>query len=343
MINKENIKKIAVFRALQLGDMLCAVPALRALRAHFPQAEIVLVGLPWAVSFVNRFHSYLDRHLTFPGHPALPEQKFDARRFIDFLTAVQHEQFDLVLQMQGNGTFVNIMMEFFDARTSSGFYCSTSYRPNDNYLRYPDGIHEIQRHLALMRHLGIPSLGSYLEFPLTIADLQDYKRSGLDLSGGSYVCIHPGSRGAYRQWPTDHFAALGDHCYNNGLQVVITGTTDELKIVTEVAGKMLNKPIIAAGKTSLGAMGVLINDAALLISNCTGPSHIAAALHTPSVIISMDGEPGRWAPLDQNRHPTIDWTVNPDYQVVLQTLETMIRYIQQGKFRDVRDMAIQNA
>src|SRR5947208_15090197 len=109
------IKKIAVFRALQLGDMICIIPAMRALRTAYPDAEITLLGLPWAAGFVNRFSKYFDHFIYFPGYPGLPEQPYDEIAFEAFLHRVQDEQFDLVLQMQGNGTVVNQLMFKFNS------------------------------------------------------------------------------------------------------------------------------------------------------------------------------------------------------------------------------------
>src|ERR1700712_5690245 len=94
----ENIKKIAIFRALQLGDMLCVIPAIRALRFAYPDAEITLLGLPWAQSFVERFANFFDRFIHFPGYPDLPEQPFDEEDFDRFVYEVRDEQFDLLIQ-----------------------------------------------------------------------------------------------------------------------------------------------------------------------------------------------------------------------------------------------------
>lgn len=320
--------KIAIFRALQLGDMLCAIPAVRALRKAYPQAEVTLLGLPWAKMLVERFREYFGDFLHFPGYPGLPEQPFIPTAFTAFLREAQSRNFDLVLQMQGNGSLVNPMVELLGAKQTAGFCLPNDYAPDNGlFLQYPEGIHEAERHLKLMQHLGLEANDSRLEFPISPKDKEDLQAAGFHLPKGSYVCVHPGSRGAWRQWPVEYFAALADDCAEKGFQVVLTGTVDEMPIVEAVASHMQHGPLIAAGKTSLGAVGALIDNAALLISNCTGVSHIAAALQTPGVVISMDGEPERWAPQDRHLHRTIDWTKTPDFTLAQAALQDLLETV----------------
>jgi ADP-heptose:LPS heptosyltransferase len=329
---ENEIKKIAIFRALQIGDMLCSIPAIRSLRHAYPEAEITLLGLPWASSLVDRFPNYFNSFKHFPGYPGLPEQKFNPELFLWFLSEIQHQRYDLALQMQGNGSIVNPMIELFGAKYTAGFYLRDDYCPNpDLFLLYPNGIHEIERHLSLMEHLGIPSLGTELEFPLTAQDQLEFDALNFPWQSKKYICVHPGSRGKWRQWPAEYFARLADHCAAKGFDIVITGTKDETDIVNSVVSYMKFTPLIAAGKTSLGAAGILIKNASLLISNCTGVSHIAAALQTPSVVISMDGEPERWAPLNTEIHKTIDWTKTPEYNLVFEQLEILLNENSEAK------------
>jgi ADP-heptose:LPS heptosyltransferase len=312
-----DIKKIIIFRALQLGDMLCHIPAMRALRNAYPCASITLAGLPWAKSFTGRFSAYFDDFIWFPGYPGLPEQPVDPVVFASFLNKVQSRHFDLALQMQGNGTIVNAMVELFEAHYTAGFFLPGDYAPNEDYfLAYPDYGSEIERHMLLMEFLGIPLQGNQLEFLLSRQDDHDFDLLKLNISPKKYVCIHPGSRGAWRQWPIANFAAMGDYAAGCGFDVVVTGTKDEADIVDQVIGQMTKQAINLAGKTSLGAMGVLIKNAYTLISNCTGVSHMAAAFKTPSIVISMDGEPERWGPIDKEIHHTINWLQQPDFQLV---------------------------
>jgi ADP-heptose:LPS heptosyltransferase len=319
-MNKEliGINKIAVFRALQLGDMLCAVPALRALRSAFPHAEIVLLGLPWAASFVTRFAGYIDRFIHFPGYEGLPEQLYDPASFDDFTTLMQQEQFDLILQMHGNGTIVNGMLKKMSANYVAGFHNEESRMNSDFFMEYPENIPEIERHLALMNHLGIQKQGTHLEFPMIKKEREESRKIiAAATQNKPYICVHPGSRGAWRQWPPQYFAALADYAASQGLVIVITGTSGERDITRELIKYMHHDAVDMTGKTSLGTIAGLIKSAEVLIANCTGVSHIAAALCTPSFIISMDGEPTRWAPLNKSLHHVIDWTKHPPIEVIL--------------------------
>lgn len=321
------IKKIAVFRALQLGDMLCIIPAMRALRYAYPTAHITLLGLPWAKSFTERFSSYFDDFTHFPGFPGLPEQPFNAKETVEFLVGMQG-QFDLLLQMQGNGTVINPMMELFGARNTGGFYTPGDFVANTDYhMPYPNYGPEPERHMLLMEHLGIPEKGNELEFPITEQDQADYEELQIPIQPGEYVCIHPGSRGSWRQWPTENFAAIADYCAEQGYSAVITGTAGEMPIVEEVIGKMKYPAINTAGTTNLGAMGVLIKNARALVSNCTGVSHMASAFKTPSIVISMDGEPERWGPINKEIHRTINWIEQPDFGLVFKETVDLLQTV----------------
>src|ERR1051325_740080 len=220
-----SIKKIAVFRALQLGDMLNAVPALRALRTAFPDSHIALVGLPWEEEFVRRFHSYLDEFICFPGIPGFPEQIADVGRFPSFLSEMQARQFDLAIQMQGSGDIANTVMSLWGAKQMAGFYLPGQYCPDpDLFLEYPEDEPEVWRHLRLMEFLGIPLQGEELEFPLWEEDWNEFEQlKQVFHLQNNYICIHPGARKSDRRWPVENFAQVADGLSALGLQIVLTG------------------------------------------------------------------------------------------------------------------------
>lgn len=321
----KDIKKIAVFRALQLGDMLCAIPAIKALRQAYPSATITLLGLPWSKSLVERFSEYFDKFIHFPGYPGLPEQTFDEEQFDIFLKQVRKEKFDLLLQMQGNGSIVNRLMFQLGAKNVAGFYNEESHVNSSLFMKYPAHVPEVKRHLLLMKHLGIPPQGEHLEFPLTKQDQKEFDALLLPLYPKNYICFHPGSRGKWRQWPPKYFAQIADYCIEKGFVAVITGTKEEADITSELIKCMHHIPIDLTGKTTLGAIAILIKNSFALVSNCTGVSHIADAFDTPSVVISMDGEPDRWGPLNRRLHNVVDWTKNPHFEAVLLETEKLIR------------------
>lgn len=306
LLKRLEIDSVVVFRALQLGDMLCAVPALRALRGALPHAHIALVGLPWAEQFANRFGSYLDKFFMFPGHAALHEQQVQPDLLPGFYQAVRARRFDLALQMHGSGEISNSIVQSFGAGCTAGYTAATSDMDNTGaYFPYPASGPEPVRLLDLVTQLGAPPMGTHLEFPLAQADWTELRESGYaaGLTPGGYVCLHPGARMRDKCWPPQAFAHVADHLAAEfGVTVVLTGSAKERDLTEAVAAHMQTPAVNAAGPISIGAMAALMSQARLLVCNDTGVSHIAAGLKLPSVVIFSKADIMRWAPLDQQRH-----------------------------------------
>jgi hypothetical protein len=308
-----HIDSVLVFRALRLGDMLCAVPALRALRAALPRAQVTLVGLPWAREFAARFHRYIDEFLSFPGHPDLPEQEADPARLDALTSQLRARRFGLALQLHGSGPTSNHIVAGFGAQRSAGFCPPGAAVPDGMHaFPYPGQGAEPLRLLSMVRQLGAPRGTAALEFPLQAQDRDELRRSGLadGLVPGRYICVHPGAGKRAKCWPTRCFAQVADQlARDSGCTVVLTGSGEEMDLTAAVARQMNLPARDAAAPISIGAMASLMQGARLLISNDTGVSHIAAGLGLPSVVVFTQADPARWAPLDGRLHR---WVRDPD-------------------------------
>jgi len=304
----DGVQRIAVFRALQLGDLLCAVPALRALRRAHPQAHITLIGLPSAEAFAHRFRHYIDDWIDFPGSAALPEQEPGAGRLPAFFAEARARRFDLALQLHGSGAHTNGIVRLLGAKRTCGFRPGGSEAiDDDDFLSWPEDGSEIERLLRLVDHLGIERQGRSLEFPIGEDERRNWQRLAQrhSLDPQRLVLVHPGARFASRRWPVARFAELSDRLASRGWQIAITGCADEADLAASMRRAMRMPAADLSGATGLGELGAAIEACRLLVCNDTGVSHVAAGVGARSVVVASGSEIRRWRPLDRSLHPML--------------------------------------
>lgn len=325
------ISKIAIFRALHLGDMLCIIPTVRAIRMAWPSAEIALIGLPWQNDFVQRFNRYFDRFIEFPGWPGLPEREPDAEKILAFLDYIRSQKFDLVFQLQGNGEITNSMCMLWGAKRVSGLRKSGEYEAISSLFPVSqDGEHEITRFFKILHCLNIPVQGTDLEYPITREE--EIKANQLLQSVGirphEFICIHPGARDVRRRWPVDNFAFIANQLATRDCSIVLTGSAEEAAVLSTLQENVLS-PVInvveSFGHLTAGELAAILKRARMLVSNDTGVSHLAVALAVPSVIIfSRYSSFERWRPLNSKLHHAIPFeAANDAMNVLAKVMETL--------------------
>lgn len=298
------MERIAIFRALQLGDMLCAVPALRALRAAHPTAAVTLIGLPWAAAFVERYSGLIDDFMRFPGARGFPEQAECDDRLAQFYARARARRFDLAVQLHGSGGPANDIVTSLGASACAGFVQPGERRGTGTFVPWPDHLPEVERYNVLMRALGMRADDTALWMPLTAQDEAEAKSltSAFAIDVERAVIVHPGAQWASRRWPAQRFANVADALAGGGAQIVITGTSSEASLTAEVEVRMRHRAIQLAGRTTLGGLAALVARVSLVVCNDTGISHVAAAVGTRSVVVASGSDTRRWSPVNRERH-----------------------------------------
>lgn len=292
-------RKVVLLRASRIGDFLCAMPAIRALRAALPDAEMTMITVPMLRDLVER-SPHLDRFVAFPGFPGIAEQFFDARRSVAFFAAMQAERFDLAIQMQGSGVYSNPFALLLGARATAGFIRQGDDPGRlDAALPISESGSEVRRVLALASFLGAPPQGEATEFPLWPAD---HAQAEMLLHGWEppLLGLHAGSRDRARRWSRERFAAVGTALHaRHGGTLVLLGDEETAPASVQIARQMCRDGVPCldlTGRTSLPVVGAIIARLALLVTTDSGPAHIAYALDTPSVTIYGGVNPEAYGP-----------------------------------------------
>jgi ADP-heptose:LPS heptosyltransferase len=306
-----DVARIAVLRANALGDFIFTLPALEALRAAYPEAEITLLGAPWHARFLADRPVPVDRVVVVPPLPGIrtadPGER--APSLPEFQERARDRRYDLALQLHGGGRNTNPFVLGLAARLTAGLRAQDA-PALDRWVRYVYYQPEVFRYLEVAGLVGAPPVTWRPRLELTEQDLMEAK-SVVGDAAGPRVALHPGASDARRRWPAARFSEVGDALAGAGAEVVVTGTPPEREVVDEVVGGMRHPARPLVGGLSLGGLAALYAGCAVVVSNDTGPLHLANAVDAPTVGIYWVGNVINCAPTERYRHrPMISWTIH---------------------------------
>ncbi len=299
------VRRIALLRPGQMGDLLLAVPGLRALRRGFPAAEITLIAQPWAAGLFNRF-PWIDR--TLPLEERLTSwSPGEGNRLAAFLEEARSHNYDLVLQLQADASPYARFALAMGGRATAGF-CADQEIGAQFHLLLPMSPREpeVFRVLRLVDALGVRPAGVQLGFPLLPRDWEEVE--GIQelaelLRFRPLIALHPGARAPARRWPEGNFLSLAALLQQrHGATLLVIGGPEETALGDEVCRGLDGPSLNLAGKLSLGGLAALLARVDLFVGNDSGPAQLAAAVAPRSLRIFGPANRHRWAPLDRARH-----------------------------------------
>jgi len=289
-------RRLLVIKPSSLGDIVHALPALAALRRNWAETSIDwLVKKEWAGLLHE--HPMLETVLLFPE--SIREwwglrQQFDRRRYDMTIDLQGLLRSGIASLMTGSRTRIG----FASGREGSPWFYTRAVRLSHR------SIHAVDRNLDLVRQLGINKLGP-VTFPLRSTAESSAWAEELWLKEGiastDIVCvIHPAARWAIKRWPGENFAELADRLTTqSNLRIVFIAGKSQIDQVQQVVGRMHSTATNLAGQTTLAQLTALLRRAALLVSNDSGPMHLAAAIGTPVIGIFGPTDPEKVGPYGQ--------------------------------------------
>lgn len=309
----ETPRRILVIKPSALGDIVHALPTLSSLRASFPDAKIAWLVRPVYASLLE-YTQKVDEIILF-DRKRLGRWWFSPAAAVElgkFVRTLRSRRFDCVIDLQGllrTALFSALSgcrdrYGFRDTREGAWLWYSHRITLPDPCIHVVDSYWEIAK--AAGATIRRPEYGLHVSEDTRRAAKELVEQSGCKTN--VYGVLVAGSAQSWKCWPLERFARLAERMTEDlGLSIVAVGSGGERPLVERLQS-LSRVPIVnLAGRTDIGQLVAMMAAARVVVSNDTGPGHIAVAAGTPTVMIFGPTNPARVGPYG---HP--DWIAAVD-------------------------------
>ncbi len=285
-------KKILFIQLSALGDTILAIPAIRAVRHAFPNADCTVLASPTNLNYLTHC-PYIDKRICFrtPG--------------LELFRQLRHEGFDWAIDLEHWPRLSALLAYASGAPMRAGFQTAGQYRHFlfTTSVPHTPGRHEVRNFLDLVARLGCPTFEFGLEVWYGESEQtwvhQTLIEEGISLEKPIFV-LHPeaGRRGEpRRRWSPERYVALANALVARyGGQIVLTGAPGEIEVSKEIAEWAKHQAVMLAGRTDVNQLAALFAAATLVVSGNCGPMHLAAAVGTRVVGLHGPTNFTQWGP-----------------------------------------------
>lgn len=299
-------KNILIIRTDRIGDVVLTSPTIKVLRQSFPNARITVLLRPFTKDLLVD-NPYIDEIL-------LDDRENNPDGFFGFwrlVALIREKEFDCVINFHTKKRtnllcFLARIPERIGYKDKKFGFLLTHPVKDERHLGLK---HESQYCLDLLRHMGVTKFDCTLNVSVTDEAKEWMKRVCLENKiddDQPLIALHPGASDPAKRWPVRRFAELMEGLLSRFPQArfILIGDRECYQMVREISYDTKVPLINMAGVTTVAQLVALINHSCLLVSNDSGPVHIAAALNKPVVSIFTRNQPGinpeRWRPLNEN-------------------------------------------
>lgn len=301
-LNFQTVSSVLIIKPRAIGDVLLATPVIRNLRLKFPHLQIDFLCESFAADVVI-------------GNPMVRDvitfhKKNDST--VSLISRVRNKKYDVVIDLFGNPRTA-LITRFSGARYRIGFpFRGRAYAYNIHVTPRGGEVHNVDFNLDVVRHFGIPIKSTKPEFPLSQShrDFADQWLNQKGITGTNLVGINPSGGWYTKKWNPESYARLADKISQQKEYTILffwgPGEHDEVSRIQ----KLMTTKCFAIPQTTLKEMGAFLQRCSYLISNDSGPMHIAASLGVPTLGIFGPTNPHLQGPYGEKNHWVRDETLD---------------------------------